>query len=126
MTTSTFDNCMARARVARALEGLGACFTNEDDLQQAVSEELYAAGIDHQRERQLGKAGRIDLLTTDGVGIECKISGSLSSIVAQLLRYLDAPECRGGVVLVTTKPRHRFVTPSALAVSIVLLTGGIR
>lgn len=126
MTTSTFDNCIARARVARALEGLSACFANEGDLQGAVSEALAAAGIEHQRERQLGAAGRIDLLTGDGVGVECKIGGSLSSIVAQLLRYLDAPECRGGVVLVTTKPRHRFVTPSALAMSIVLLTGGIR
>jgi hypothetical protein len=122
---TTFESCVARQRVERVLDRITACFTNEDDLQAAVGEAMHAAGIEFDRERILaGKAGRIDFLTTDSVGIECKVRLSITAALPQLFRYCDAPECRNGVVLVTTKATHQ-IPLVGLPITVVLLRGGI-
>lgn len=68
--------------------------------------QAYIQGLLHQtnhaRERRLGEFGVIDFLTDNGIGVECKTSGSPSGVLAQLLRYTKSPDV-AGLILLSTK-----------------------
>lgn len=86
-------------------------FAHEDDLQRGIAQALHSLDLTPEREVRLGSAGRIDLLL-DGIGIEVKVTGQPRRVEAQLERYAERDEIRG-LVLVTTRARHR--PPSVLA-----------
>lgn len=79
-------------------------FSTEDIMQQQIYQ-LLLPTVDCRREVRLSGRDRIDLLTACGIGVECKIKGSPSSIVAQLLRYAESDEVKS-LILVTSKRTH--------------------
>jgi len=61
-------------------------FTNEKELQQGIAGILDREDVSYGREVVLGAHDRIDFLV-EGLGIEVKIGGSLSSLLRQLYQY---------------------------------------
>lgn len=117
--TSTHTDVVA-ARLVRCRFRFG----NEDMLQRGILEALEQAGIRAEREVRLDGRCRIDLLAADTVGIEVKVAGHPTDVRRQVERYL-AFDRIGGLVLVTTRPRHADVAPSAgKPFRIVQLAGG--
>ena len=78
---------------------------NEDQLQLGVASALQGAGIPFEREVRLNAADRIDFLVGE-FGLECKIEGSLSSIIRQLHRYAQHDRVKS-LVLLTTRCTHQ-------------------
>lgn len=80
--------------------------SSEARLQDGIEAVLRAAGFAYLREARLSERDRIDFLV-DGVGIEAKVDGASSEVLRQVHRYacLDAIQ---GIVVVTTKRRHRL------------------
>lgn len=76
----------------------------EAQLQAGVAEALGELVV--TREHQLGN-GRIDFLCHGGIGVECKVDGSPSAVLRQLIRYADFAEVHG-LLLVTSRSTHRF------------------
>ncbi len=103
-----------------------ACFTNEAELQIAVAEALMHAGIEYAREHPVddGEAGRIDFLVDGGIGIECKVDGSVPMVARQMIRYRQSNDCHGGVILLTTCSRHAAVGVGT-GIAVVVLRGGL-
>ena len=88
------------AAIVAAVRAVRFRYSNEDDLQRGIAEALRRAGIAFEREAELGDAGRIDFLATDGVAVEAKIQGSPAEVARQVVRYAGSPLVRA-VVLVT-------------------------
>jgi hypothetical protein len=84
---------------------------SEAMLQQAVSVALSEAGLAFERERSLSHRDRIDFYCDGKVGIECKIDGSVTEVIRQLLRYAESEEIEG-LVLVTSRAKHRRMPPT--------------
>ena len=83
-------------------------YGTERQLQDDVERLLTSAGVQFTREAHLtATSDRIDFLTDDGAGIECKIAGGPSAILSQLIRYADDPMVRS-IVLVTSRRTHRL------------------
>lgn len=78
---------------------------DEYALQAAAEERLSLAGIPVEREVALSTRDRIDLLA-GRVGVECKVAGSPSTVVAQLARYAGHGPVES-LVLLTRKAAHR-------------------
>lgn len=96
---------MTAAAVAAALSQR-LTYADEMDLHGEICTALAAADIWHRHEVRLSDRDRIDLLTSDGVGIEVKVAGpSLGPVLRQLTRYSQHDEVRE-LVLVTTQARH--------------------
>jgi len=93
-------------RIDRLLSSWRIRYGTELHMQDDVEHVLRQAGIANTREAPLGQ-GRIDFLTSDGVGIECKIDGGPTAVLAQLLRYASFEQVNG-LVLVSSRPGHRF------------------
>lgn len=81
-------------------------YGTERQLQDDIERLLSTTGIPFTREAQLS-TGPIDFLTTDGVGIECKIDGGPSAILSQLIRYAEDERLRA-LILVTSRRTHRI------------------
>ena len=83
-------------------------FGTEQDMQDAVQAILNRNHVQHAREVLLSAKDRIDFLS-DGshVGIECKVSGSRSAVLAQLVRYAEHAQVTA-LILVTSRHTHRF------------------
>lgn len=80
----------------------------EKRMQDAVAEVLRNAGCTFGKEWQFSKADRIDFFVmASGVGIECKIDGGPTEVLAQLLRYADQPTVKS-LILVTRRHGHQF------------------
>lgn len=83
-------------------------YGTERQLQDDVERLLASAGAAFTREAHLTSTSeRIDFLSADGVGIECKIAGGPSAILSQLIRYADDPKVTA-IILVTSRRTHRF------------------
>lgn len=88
-------------------------FGTEEQLQADVAAALTASGIEFLREIPLTTGGRIDFYLpgdTPGeigkrIGLECKVAGGPSAVLAQLIEYAD---CGGidGLILVSRKRGH--------------------
>lgn len=78
----------------------------ESKMQAAIAERLTAAGIEHARELNLAKFGRIDfaIRTKDGyAGFECKTHSSAMAAARQLHRYGQSGKF-DILVLITARP----------------------
>jgi hypothetical protein len=100
----------ALIRVHGAIRAHHFRYSDEDQLQGALASALLSIGFDVQREVRLDGASRIDLLV-GRVGVEVKVAGTVESVTRQLRRYADHDRI-GGIVLVTTRVRHRQVPRS--------------
>lgn len=67
-------------------------FSTEKDLQDAVERLLKEAGIQYERERDLGDAGCIDFLVEGNIGLEIKIQGNPTAVAEQVIRYCKCKE----------------------------------
>lgn len=70
---------------------------------------MAISGVLAQRERRLSDTDRIDFYVPAArTGIECKTDGSPNTVMRQLLRYTES-ELIDGLVLVTTRQKHRII-----------------
>lgn len=91
------------APIRRAIEAYRFVYSHERQLQDGIALALSDAGIEHEREAQLGKAGRVDFLA-DGVAVEIKVAGSRAAVLRQLHRYAEH-HAVSAVLLVTPSLR---------------------
>ncbi len=91
-------------QVVTTIRGHRFRYTDEDQLQEAIEAALRAGGMLPEREVRLGARDRIDLLV-DGVGIEVKVDGSVTSLHRQIKRYA-ADERVASIVVVSNRVRH--------------------
>lgn len=80
--------------------------TDEAMMQGDVQDALSNRGFIFDREFRIGSRDRIDFRCLDNVGIECKVSGSATAVLSQLLRYAECKELEA-LVLVTSHAAHR-------------------
>ena len=115
-TASMLAGLVSRARFCTASEAL---------LQDGLASVFAKAGLRVEREVVLTNTDRIDFFI-DGIGLEVKVDGSLSSVTRQLHRYAQHDRVRE-LVLVTTLMRHRAL-PSSLngkPITVVHLIGSV-
>ena len=96
---------------------------DERELQERIAVALARAtgipgGVDDvTREHRLDARSRPDFLVwtgaATGIAVEVKIAGSPQDVLRQLLRYAEHPAV-SGVLLVTTRSRHRGIVPAEL------------
>ena len=91
-------------QIHRQLSGYSIAYSTEQVMQQQVYALLLPI-VDCRREVRLSPRDRIDLMTECGIGIECKIKGSPTIIVNQLLRYAEHDAVKS-LILVTSKRTH--------------------
>lgn len=130
MTTTATH--LARRRVSQleiALMERRFTFSNEAELQRGIEIVLAShplfLGIANFREVEIKGAGRIDFLVR-GIGVECKVAGSVASIAPQILSYLESSVV-DALLLVTTKRAHTALEGTHLGklVRVHVLTGGL-
>lgn len=97
----------------------------EKDLQDGIEFVLRGESIGYEREHKLGSLGVIDFLV-GRVGVEVKIKGQASSVIAQLKRYASHPEVDElllvtGRMQLTRMPDHIDGVP----LHVVALTGSL-
>lgn len=101
-------------------------YANEAELQAGVERALKMRGLEFERERCLGEAGRIDFLVERRIGVEVKVAGAMPAVLEQLLRYAACPEI-DELVLVTTRASHSDIprTLGGKPVVVHVLRGGL-
>lgn len=97
----------------------------ESALQAGVAAVLERAGAPFEREVRLTRSDRIDFMV-GGLGVECKMDGSLSALTRQLHRYAQLPAI-DGLVVVTTRARLARVphTLNGKPIAVVVTAGGL-
>ena len=111
----------------RAFTAAPPLFEHEAQLQQIVHDALRSCLLPHHRayrEVRLNSRDRLDFLVSHfdpahppstsesrGIAIEVKVGGSLSDLTRQLARYAESERITG-LLVVTTKDRHRQLPPS--------------
>ena len=100
--TETLDS------IAKKLSSYGITSYSEAVMQASVEHILTLEQLKFWPEKFLSKTERIDFLVEGDIGIECKINGSTISVTRQLLRYART-EMLNGIILVTTRCRHRAI-----------------
>ena len=91
------------------LSRFGFSAATESVLHDAVQEVFQSENVEVVPERILSARDRIDFYVPDGrVGVECKIDGSATEVMRQLLRYTESPEI-SGIVLLTSRTKHRNI-----------------
>lgn len=118
-TVGAVDPCDVALRLSRRAYNV----MNEAELQEAVNRALRADWPDVDREHMLGPKDRPDFLVGGSTVVECKVDGSSNDVVRQLHRY-SGYDCVTGIVLVTTRRKHR-VPPELGGVPVaVVVVGG--
>lgn len=114
---------MSASAIAEALRRYRFTYCNEDQLQEGIAAALVEEGFEVEREVRLPGLGRIDLLV-GRVGIEVKVAGTPIEVASQVARYAFCEEI-DGLVLVTSRPRHRIpAIANGKPVETVQLAGG--
>jgi hypothetical protein len=97
-------------------------YTNEIVLHQGIATAL--GDFDVEREFKIDTRSRIDFLVNaaDGarIGIEVKVAQSAPEVERQCRRYLDSGWI-DGLVLVTTRRRHKAIKPERFDKPLVIL-----
>lgn len=93
-------------QIAAAITRYRLQFGSERALQDGIERVFQELGHQFTREHPLGPAGTIDFLC-GAIGIECKVSGSPSAVLAQLQRYALVTQI-DSLILVTSRHTHRF------------------
>lgn len=96
------------AAVADTIRRYRFLYRDEGQLQESLATVLAGAGHTVQREVILPRAGRIDFVVDDGIGIEVKVDGPAAAVARQLRRYASSPAINA-LILVTTRVRHTRV-----------------
>ncbi len=107
------------AAIAAALACYRFSILDEGHLQVGLAAILDEKGIRYDREHQLDRAGRIDFLTEDGIGIEVKVAGTTVDVHRQLCRYAASPAVTR-LMLVTTRALHRRLPDMVGGVQLVI------
>lgn len=101
-------------------------FVDEEELQRGIA--IALDGVTHfAREVQLSRRDRIDFLCPCGVGIEVKVQGRASSVIAQLERYASHDQI-SALVLVTNRVQVAVGLPTEIngkPLHVVALLGGL-
>jgi hypothetical protein len=92
--------------VVDALAAWSFTYSDEYALQDGIASALQRAGFGLEREVRLSGRDRVDLLV-GRVGVEVKVGGSPTRVLAQLRRYAESDRI-DGLVLVTSQMRHRI------------------
>jgi len=87
-------------------------FVTERDLQDGIEQALLENGIEFSREKSISRAERPDFLV-NGVAVEIKIKGTLSSLLRQVSRYASHDDVVA--VLVVGTPRWIPTIPRILS-----------
>lgn len=97
-------------------------FVDEDALQQGIEEAL--ADFEVEREYRIDGRSRIDFLVTGAggvkIGIEVKVAGAAPDVERQCKRYLNSGVI-DGLVLVTTRRRHKSIRPDQFDKPLVII-----
>jgi hypothetical protein len=98
--------------VCRALYNARYHYHSEKDLQHGVAQVLSSLELSFKPEYLLGPRDRIDFFLSDdsGIGIECKVGGTLNALVRQLGRYASTGKVKELIVL-TTRSTHQQGIP---------------
>lgn len=116
MTTSSLAEDV-RAKSLQTINDLAARiakfryhFKDEIELQNSIAKALDSFAP--KREYILSRRDRPDFWI-QGVAIEVKIKGSMSSVLLQLERYAQHAQTNG-ILLVTTRRQHALVMPESI------------
>jgi hypothetical protein len=101
------------AEIADTLRRCSIRFGNERQMQDDIETILSALYPGQAWREYLLPGGRIDFRLFSGVGIECKVDGSLSEVLRQIAGYCGQADIQG-VLLVTSRPAH-LRCPATLA-----------
>lgn len=97
----------ASADIVALFAGVRFRGSREVDLQDYIEGALARAELEYEREVELGPRDRVDFLV-DGVGIEVKVAGRVTSLTRQLHRYAQSERVRE-LVVVSTLMSHRVL-----------------
>jgi hypothetical protein len=112
------------AEVARILRLYRFHFSSEEELQRGIAEALTESDVPFVREARLSDRCRIDFVVPVldcTIGIEVKVAGAPSSVMRQLNSYLRHID---GIVLVTTRRKHRALGKTGAPIEVVWLSLG--
>jgi len=114
---------IALETTAAALRNYSYLATSEDELQRAVADVLEWEAIAAMREYILpGTTDRPDFFVpAGGIVVECKVDGSSNDVARQLIRYAQHADV-AGIVLITTRQRHRAVPRELAGVAVDVVT----
>jgi len=94
--------------IVKALRQYRIRFGTEAFMHADVARVLNQLDQLHVCEEPLSAADRIDFYLPDThCGIECKVAGGPSEVLAQLLRYANSPSIEH-LILVTSRRTHQF------------------
>jgi len=115
-----------RAAVVAAVRSWKYSYASEHDLQAGLAEAFDAAALPYQREVRLTPRDRIDFVVDGTVGVEVKVKGSDTTLLAQLLRYSKDPRLTD-LVVVTTRVTHRRLpgTVGPCTLTVIYVGGGL-
>lgn len=86
-------------------------YHSEKGLQQGVNQLLSELGVNFRPEYSLSPRNRIDfLIETLGIGIECKVDGTLNALLRQISRYAATGKISDLIVLTTRSIHQRIPT----------------
>ena len=94
------------AELMRVLSASRIGYRSELLMQSDVAKVLAASGVEYANEVVLSARDRIDFVCLGNVGLECKVSGSFSSVASQLIRYAEHSAIES-LILVTSRASHR-------------------
>lgn len=98
--------------LANRMSEYGFAAATESVLHDAVQEFFRQNAIEFVPEHSLSARERIDFYVPDGkIGVECKVDGSTTEVMRQLLRYTESPAI-DGLTLVTSRNKHRGIPPT--------------
>ncbi|WP_347990044.1 hypothetical protein [Methylomonas sp. AM2-LC] len=75
-------------------------FSCENELQTGIENVLQISNIEYVREKSISKRDRPDFII-DGIAVEIKIKGSLSTAIRQVARYASHDDIRAVLVIGT-------------------------
>ena len=87
--------------------------TDETAMQGSIESALLDREVSFEREFSLDRTSRIDFMTPEGIGIECKVRGNPSDVFRQLARYSEFASVRA-LILFTTRARLGSLLPEEL------------
>jgi len=92
--------------IVEIFAGCRFAYGDEEGLQAGLAAALEDADYSVRREVRLDGQSRIDLLV-GRIGIEVKVAGKPDAVLRQVTRYAHS-DLIDGIVLVTTRVRHRM------------------
>lgn len=102
MTSKVLASYLRQYRVSYATETI-----MHDSVEEALNGLIIEGdSVKIKREHRFNDTDRVDFFLPDyGIAIECKVKGSFSSVMQQLIRYAGQESVKG-IVLVTSKSTH--------------------